>query len=117
MFGDVKVLWSRDRECGLDGDRLVRWSGILFCFPRLAGVMTRSIVSPILCESPPFYKGLDGVLKVDAVLRQMTVAPMVLTVFALVHPGLGRSWSRALDVAIFEICAGALRQDALAGIR
>ena len=102
MFRDVKVLQSRNGECGLDGNRLVRWSGILLYFSCLTGVATRSVVSPVLGESPPFYEGLDGVLEVDTVFSQMAMAPMVLTVFSPVHPGLGRSWSGALDTAILK---------------
>ena len=103
MFRDVKVLRSRDEECGLDGDRLIRWSGILLYFPCLTGVAMRSVVSPVLGEPLPFYEGLDGVLEVDAIFGQVPVAPVVLEVFASVCPGFGRSWSGTLDVTIFEV--------------
>ena len=115
VIRDIEVLGSYDGERGLDGNRLVRWSGILFCFPRLTGVPTRGIVSPILCKSSPFYEGLNGVLEVDAVLCQMTMTPVVLTVFIFVYPWLGRSWAGTFDAAVFEICTCALRYDALAG--
>ena len=45
------------------------------------GVMTRSVVSPVLREPPSLDEGFNGVLEVDAVLRQMTMTPMVLTIY------------------------------------
>ena len=69
MFEAVEVLWSRNGEYVLDGDRLIRWSGILLWLSCLTGIATRSVVSPVLGESSPFYEGLDCVFDVDVVLR------------------------------------------------
>ena len=109
MLGDVKVLRSHDGECGLDGDRLVRWSGILLYFPCFMGISMRGVIASILPESPPFYEGLDGVLEMDTIFGQVPVAPVILAVLALIYPGFSRSGARTLDTAVLEICIRALR--------
>ena len=57
VFGDVEVLGSGDEEGGLEGDRLVRWSGVFLRFSCFPGVTTRSVISPVLCEPPSLDEG------------------------------------------------------------
>ena len=117
MFRDVKVLESREGERGLDGDRLVRWSGILLYFPCFTGISTRGIATPIFPESPPFYEGLDSILEMDTIFDQVPMALVILEVFSSICFEFSRRGARTLDVAFLEICVCILRQNALAGSR
>ena len=117
MFGDIEVLWSRNRECGLNGNRLVGWSGILLWLPCFTGISMRCITALIFPESSPLYEGLNSIFEVDTIFSQVSMASMVLAVFALICPGLSRSRARILDTSVLKICVYTLRQNMLAGSR
>ena len=109
MFRNVEVLQSRNGECNLDVNRLVRWSDILLYLPGFAGISTGGVTASILFEFSPFYEGLNSILEMDTIFSQVPMAPVIRAVLASIYLGFSRSGARTLDAAVLEICIRALR--------
>ena len=73
------------------------------------------VVSLVFPESPCFDDSLGGILQVDAVFGQVTVAPVVLEVFCFISLGLCRGGSRTPESTVLELGIGALYKNTLGG--
>ena len=113
--GDVEVLRPCNGEGYLDGGYFIRWSGVfldLSCFVRLP---ERGVIAAIIPEPATLDEGFNGVFEMDAIFSEMPMAPVILTTFAPVSPGICRGRARTFDSVVLEVDISTLHQGALVG--